>query len=291
MPYKAPSVQVGEEWAYREKARNPAVRVEVVRVGTSRPPRVRVRFLGEEFEGREDWIPPNRLKVLWSDATAWQARENRWDAVREASNHVEDTPEYWAVSAVFDAVGDDLLDDGYGASAGVLIIPNPEALVAKVGIGREQLLDDPLAFVDDDGTLVAPWVVTLSLAQQLAPRFAEQILDEVARSEARQAQEAIYGKDYGGRNPWYVSPEICAETAEKWQPSYDLLREWCGATAVDRHDELLALRAEILRVGQVAERAIRELEATGHDRVAKQLERELGVPVETLRASQEHRRS
>ncbi len=290
VPYKAPTVQIGEEWAYREKARTPAVRIEIVRVGTARPRRVRVRFLDEEFEGREEWIPPNRLKVPWSDVTGWQARECRWEAVRDASSHVADTPEYWAVSAVFEAVGDDLLGDGYGAIAGVLIIPDPDALVAKVGVERDPLLDHPLAFVDDDGTLVAPWAVTLSLAQQLAPRFAEQILDDVVRSEARQAQEAIYGKDYGGRNPWYVSPEICAETAQKWQPSYALLREWCGAAAADRHEELLALRAEILRVGQVAERAIRELAAAGRDRVAKELERELGVPVETLRASQEQRR-
>jgi hypothetical protein len=59
--------------------------------------------------------------------------------------------------------------------------------------------------------------------------------------------------------------------------------------AVERHDELLARRAEILRVGQVAERAIGELAAAGHDRVAKELERDLGVPVEELRASREIR--
>ena len=55
--------------------------------------------------------------------------------------------------------------------------------------------------------------------------------------------------------------------------------------AIERFDELLALRDEVLRVGQIAERAIRELDAVGAIGAAEELRRELGVPVETLRAS------
>ena len=146
MPEKPPEVAVGEEWAYRARAIDELVQVRVVRVGTSRPIRVLVRFMDDEFEGREEWIPPNRLKALWTSAPEWIARENRWEAVRDAS--------------------------------------------------------------------------------------------------------------------------------------------WCGEEAVDRFDELEALRAEVLRVGQVAERAIRELDAEGGTKAAERLRQELGVSVELLRASQ-----
>ena len=58
--------------------KDPLVEVEIVRIGTQRPARVLVSFIGEAFEGRQDWVPPSRLKVLWSDVESYLAREARW---------------------------------------------------------------------------------------------------------------------------------------------------------------------------------------------------------------------
>jgi len=56
----------GELWAYRARGQDPLVQVAVVRLGVKTPQRVLVRFVDEEFEGQQDWVPPARLKVPWS---------------------------------------------------------------------------------------------------------------------------------------------------------------------------------------------------------------------------------
>lgn len=54
--------------------------------------------------------------------------------------------------------------------------------------------------------------------------------------------------------------------------------------AIERHDELLALRAEVRRLAQLVQTAITALEDVGNSKVAKTLSQELGVPIETIRA-------
>ncbi|MBB5070407.1 hypothetical protein BJ969_003495 [Saccharopolyspora gloriosae] len=68
---------VGQRWVYRRGARESATCVEVRRLGTSRPPRVRVVFLDDAYEGREEWVPPGRLQTGWERVAEWQAREDR----------------------------------------------------------------------------------------------------------------------------------------------------------------------------------------------------------------------
>lgn len=72
---------VGEAWAYRARHHDPFVQMRVVRFGVKTPRRVLVRFVDEEFEGLQDWVPPSRLKVPWSGMAEFVARERRWDAV------------------------------------------------------------------------------------------------------------------------------------------------------------------------------------------------------------------
>jgi hypothetical protein len=290
VPEKPPQVAEGEEWAYRARATDQVVLVRVVRIGTARPPRVLVHFGDDRFEGREEWVPPNRLKVLWAGVAAWQAREDRWEAVRDASYQVYDTPEYWAVDMIFDALPDLDLHQGYGQNAGLLLVQDVGRLLERLDLDRPDL-EDPLAFTDDDGTFVAPWPVTELVARRAAPLVASEALKEVGRSEEKARREAVYGSYHEGSrgsDGWYSRPEICIEINERYQPAYDLVRQWCGEEAVDRYDELEALRAEVLRLGQIAERAIRELDAQGGSRAAEKLRRELGIPVELLRASEDH---
>lgn len=63
----AADVEPGESWAYRARGVDLLVEVVVVCVGTRKPARVLVRFVDDEFEGREQWVPPVRLKVPWSE--------------------------------------------------------------------------------------------------------------------------------------------------------------------------------------------------------------------------------
>jgi hypothetical protein len=72
-------------WAYRARGQDPLVQVAVVRLGVKTPQRVLVRFVDDEFEGRQDWVPPARLKVPWSGVDEYVARERRWDEMLRPS--------------------------------------------------------------------------------------------------------------------------------------------------------------------------------------------------------------
>lgn len=77
--------------------------------------------------------------------------------------------------------------------------------------------------------------------------------------------------------------EICIQVDnEHGKPVRGLLRQWCGDSAVARFDELVELRKEIHRVGQIAESAIEALRKSGHKQHAEELARQLGTPVEML---------
>ncbi len=85
---------------FAREGSTPLVEVRVVKVGSGKPARVLVRFVADEFEGREEWVPPARLKVPWSGVDAFVAKESRWDVV--SASPVHDTAEHYATSTVFD---------------------------------------------------------------------------------------------------------------------------------------------------------------------------------------------
>lgn len=282
-------MEVGEVWAYRAKATMRPARVEVLRLGTSRPLRVKVRFLDEGFEGREEWVPPARLKVLWASVEEWEAREARWHAVREASLGC-DSAESHAASVVLDTLRPDGFHLGYNRDSGVLLATDLDAVVRLLDTTPEVLTSEPLAFVDDDGTFVAPWSLAERVVVRLAEQHADRLLDHLAKQDEENRQHAIYGYYVGGgrgREDTYISPEICAEVSEEFRPAYDLVRQWCGAEATAARDELLALREEVVRLGRLIEEAARRLREAGQNKAAVALEAELGVPIETVRAQRD----
>ena len=66
-------MQIGECWAYREKALHdltPVRQVEILQFGPPRSRKVRVRLLDGEYQGLDMWVPQIRLRVLWDNAAA-----------------------------------------------------------------------------------------------------------------------------------------------------------------------------------------------------------------------------
>jgi hypothetical protein len=281
-------LRVGGEWAYRQHRDDPIVRVRVLRIGKERPLRAKVRFLDDQFEGREDWVPRMRLKARWEELDLWQAREERWEAVRHAAAAAYSSPEYRATDYVLSSVADLGVEIGCGRNATVLTIRDPNALVDFLGLTTEECRSDPLAFVDDDGALVAPWATAERVARRVAPLRAKQLLGGIERREAEARWRALHGYyELGGGKACYRTPEDCAELDEQWQAGHDLVRVWCGVEAVNRHDEVQGLRDEVLRLSEILERAIRELAWAGKASVAAKISRQLGFSLETARASRD----
>lgn len=288
VPRRGPEVHVGEDWAYRARAVDEITPVRIIKVGVRQPPRIFIRFLDESYEGREEWVPPGRLQVAWADVGSWQARQDRWERVAVPSEGVYDTPEYWAASTVFDvAVPEEILRMAYRGPPGVVCVSDLDKAAELLGVHPSAFVEDSRAFLDDDGTTVVPWTTTLTLAKSSAPKHIDKILGRVERDERRNRQRAIYGEyDKGRKNSWYTPPEICAELNAEWEPVHRLLREWCGWDTVEDRNEIRNLRAEVLRIAQVAQRAITALEQAGGSKAAKSLKQELGVSVESIRASE-----
>lgn len=281
-------MESGERWAYRAAPFKGAVaEVEVLKVGTQRPVRVRVRFVADEAEGHEEWVPAARLRVPWEEKDAWLQRQDRWDALTSDGPVDDDAAEFVAASMVFDRcpVGEVVSMGWKSRERGVLYVHDPRALAVMLDVSPDLFRSDPRSFTDDDGMVTAPWPITLAVAPLIAAAHADRLVAVVAEEEEQARQDALYGRYYPGRgkNPGtHISPEICADVDEKYKAGRDLVRQWCGAAA-DRFDELQALRTEVVRIGKLAEEAIRALHTAGQGRVADRLEQQPGIPLELLR--------
>lgn len=266
--------QIGERWAYRARANDPLVEVEVARIGVKKPTRLLVRFMDEEFEGLRDWVPPARLKVPWSDVEEYRAREARWDRVYASSPERESIEEEGA-QKVFDLV----IDDGHATldyrSDGVTRIHDVGGLAAKLQIGPDLLRSNPASF-DEDGDIIVPWPTTLLIAKRAAELDPQPILESVDRDEAKARREAVHGWYTGGRNGHWVEPEFCIQWDEGHRkPVRAMLREWCGVEAVGLREELASLRYEVRRLTGIVEVAVDELRGASAARPADRIERAL----------------
>ena len=269
---------------------DPLVEVEVKRLGTQKPARVLVLFVGDEAEGREDWVPPARLKVPWGEVDEFIAREARWDAV-DTHPGLRGAPEDYAADQVLRTLIDESLATAVDRYPGVTRIIDVQGLARRLELNEADLRADPVAF-EEDGALLVPWATTELIVRRACELFPESILREVEEEEREARQEAMHGETItsSGRNSrsFYIEPEQAA----KWdaeqpygKPTRELLRQWCGQEAVARQDELMALREEVVRVDALLSEAIRMLRDAGHKEQAASLERRFGVPLNEARES------
>ncbi|NGY60371.1 hypothetical protein G7043_15685 [Lentzea sp. NEAU-D13] len=179
----------------------------------------------------------------------------------------------------------DCISTGYNRDNGILFINDVAELSRVLGLDPTELTSDPTAFENDDGTWVVPFATTLVVAQRAASVFADEVLTEVEEAETKARQEAIHGSYHrSSRDDGYIEPEICIEVDKMYAPARQLVRDWCGHEAAERLTELVALRAEVFRLGKLVERAVTELGKWDRT-TADGLEKELGIPIETLRHS------
>lgn len=283
-------MEPGERWAYRARGIDPLVEVKIKRLGTQKPARVLVAFMGEEAEGREEWVPPARLKVPWARVEAFEAREARWDAV-DTHPSLRGEPEEYAIDEVMRILIDGTLATGYYKYPGVTGIVDVSGLAERLQLDEGTLTAEPVAF-EEGGRLYVPWATTELIVRRACELFPEQVLREVAEQEEKARQHAMHGQTLAssGRNGHLFHTE--ADQEAKWDAEEpygkrmrDLLRQWCGEAAVERQDELLALREEVARVDSLLSEAIRMLRDAGMKEQSTDLERRFGVQLSVARES------
>ena len=266
----------GEVWAYRARGQDPLVQVEVVRLGVKKPQRVLVRFVDDDFEGQQDWVPPARLKVPWNGVDEYAARERRWDEVLRPAADVSLT-EQLAASSVFDLlIPEDMAELGWNAKRGTVLIHDVSGLARLLEVAPA-VLRVPASF-EEDGDLISPWPVAIAVARLATEREPHKVLADVEKDEADARRDSTYGRwsSRRRREDDWVSPEVCQRVdAEHGQPIRALLRDWCGADAVERGAEMAALRNDASSADKVVQEAIEVLRRHGHTRDANDLERKL----------------
>ncbi|MFG2276039.1 hypothetical protein ACGFNY_40545 [Streptomyces chartreusis] len=140
-------MEVGERWVYRVAPHHgPVAEVEVLKMGTQRPVWVKVRFVAEEAEGRQEWVPPARLRVAWQDKDAWLAREERWSELTRDSPDDDDTA-FRAVTILFDEhLWEGLVSFGVNyRDRGLLYVDDVPALAALLDMPESFFQSDPRA--------------------------------------------------------------------------------------------------------------------------------------------------
>lgn len=283
-------MESGEYWVFRAGPKAwgaPVRRVRIVRVGgPGRRSAVHVRFLDGEEEGLQEWVSSAALPAPWAEVDAFRADDEAEARLAEASRDVRSTPEFEAARLVLGLVRpkNRLRLRRAVADAGVLEGESLRDLCALSGVGEEELLegDASLLHTDRIGRCLAGWPVTERVARGVARVQADLVLAEVDRRRRAVEEE----RSQPVWSSW--SRRRSDEKLGSDEAALRIAAQWCGGESVERYDELVALRAEVVRLGELVERSVGALRERGHHVIAATIERDLGVHISSL-GSETHR--
>jgi hypothetical protein len=274
-------MKMGEHWAYRARPKElggAVRRVEIVRVGGSgRSGWLHVQFLDGDDAGLQEWVNPNSLVTLWADIDVFRADDAGELALAEASRQVRGSTEFEAARMILRFVRPKnrlRLRRGV-ADAGVLELGRLDDAAPVIGMDTAELRADSMVYEKSDGSCLAGWPVTERVARQVASRTAEEILPEVDRKQQDIEQERT-------QSSWYSYSRRDDRKLDAEAAVLRTVRAWCGEDKADRYDELVALRAEVIRLGELVEKAVKALRDRGHGVIASTIERDLGVHISSL---------
>ncbi len=274
-------MEIGEHWAYRARPKDlgSAVRqVEVVRVGgPGRSGWIHVRFLEGDAAGLQEWVGSGSLVAPWADADTFRADDAAELTLVEASRHVRGSTEFEAARMILGFVRpkNRLRLRRTVADAGVLELSRLDETASLIGMDASELRGDTMVFENRYGMCLAGWPVTERIARHVAGRLADEILPEADRKQRDIEQERA-------QPSWYSYSRRDERKLDAEAAVLRTVRSWCGQDKADRYDELVALRAEVIRLGELVEKAVKALRDRGHGVIASTIERDLGVHISSL---------
>lgn len=246
-------IEVGKRYGYRKQRYaigQPLRPVLVTKLGPPKSNKYRVRWLDGEYEGLEEWVRRETLLCPWEEAVPFVEDEVRLARAVDASLRAYETEEWQTVREVFWAVDAPFELAMWARYRGVVIVEDFPANVTDFGITPEELLAEPLAFVDRDGMYVAPFSTALKLARNLCGKYPEKIIlwfKQRIEALKKAARTGWYIPPYGGRG-WDMSVEFAQKELERHQAMLAIVGAWCGQEYVQRFDLLAELREEVTRL-------------------------------------------
>ncbi|MEU9744491.1 PE-PGRS family protein [Streptomyces niveus] len=274
-------MEIGEHWAYRARPKElgSVVRqVEIVRVGgPGRSSWIHVRFLDGDDAGLQEWVNPSSLVSPWADVDVFRADDAGELVLAEASRHMRGSTDFEAARMILGFVRpkNRLRLRRTVADAGVLDLSRIDETAPLIGVDAAELRGDAMVYENRHGMCLAGWPVTERIARQVAGRLADEILPEVDRKQQAIEQERA-------ESSWYSYSRRDDRKLDEEAAVLRSVRAWCGEDKADRYDELVALRAEVIRLGELVEKAVKALRDRGHGVIASTIERDLGVHISSL---------
>lgn len=236
-----------------------------------------MRFLDGDDAGLQEWVNPSSLVAPWAEIDTFRTDDAAESALVEASRHVRGTTDFEAARVILGFVRpkNKLRLRRTVADAGVLELGRLDETAPFIGIDAPELRGDPMVYENRHGMCLAGWPVTERVARHVAGRLADEILPEVDRKQQEIEQERA-------QSSWYSYSRRDDRKLDAEAAVLRTVRVWCGEDKADRYDELVALRAEVIRLGGLVEKAVKALRDRGHGVIASTIERDLGVHIASL---------
>jgi hypothetical protein len=263
-------MEIGERWAYRARLEYPIEEVRVKAIGTKKPPRVKVAFLGDDSEGRVDWVSPARLKVPWSERAQYVERERRWALLRGAGSSMSASDDV-ASQDVFDLFLDRTVTErltGPALRKSVTAVHDWQSLTRIANLEKQDLIS-PLD-IHENGIDYLPWPAARTIAKAYARRNPTIVQASVKQQLEETLREVSSGRSSTGHR---VFPELSAQFHEITRQQLATVNEWIGVEGVRQSDELESLRSAVHNAADLMTETIRELVDRGQTDLAWALHR------------------
>jgi hypothetical protein len=234
-----------------------------------------VRWLDGEFEGLEEWIPKQRLLCPWDEGAALVRDERCMLAALAASGDVSRTNTYAAAELVLSAWSPaEQIHFGFKSfERELLVIEHAADTCRELGLLLDDLTTRPYAYLDRSGAYHAPFSVAVELVQWFCQRAPSGPLASI-RAEEEALHEALATGYYTRpdfKDGYQYTRERAEDELRACEPVHRLVRDWCGAVAEDRFDEIRSLRSELDRLTKALEDIVEWLQSTGNSAKARQM--------------------
>jgi hypothetical protein len=246
----------------------------VTKVGTSKPERFKVLYVEDDFEGRTEWVSRAKLQCPWPVAGEWLAARGAWTAAAADEPPPDDESE--AVDRILDFLLPRTIArrEHLSSRRGLVTIVRPDLLADLAHVPVNQVVTSGWWH---DQVCTVPWTTTLALCENLVRANRSRVVSWLRGLESASVHGRTHG-DYTGQREHrvFIPPGVFGENYDDYEREmFELLQGWLGLDLASREYELAATRRELDRVLEIAQSAVSALRASGQEKQAWALQRNL----------------
>jgi hypothetical protein len=226
-------MEIGEHWAYRRLRDDLLAEVQILAFGTKKPDRVKIVFVDDEFEGRSEWVPSGRLRVIWAESARLLAEEALWADLRAEASVRPEVEHEAAMHILALCLPSEVATQpwrphtAYRFHGGLTEVFDWDSLEKLAGVTKSDLCK-PVALHLARSTVIG-WPATRKIAMMLAKKYPERIREDILTNESELRCEVAHGIRRQGDRWVKGSSQDASELLDEFYGKYfALLEEWAG---------------------------------------------------------------